>query len=511
MPSKSTEAVKRWFKETHNALFILILVFSFLVRLYFFVNAYNQPLWWDEAEYMATAKHWAFGVPYDINPQRPPLFQLAAVPFLWFGLGEGSLKFFLVILPSVCTIGLIYFVGRELFGKRIALIATAASSVVWSFLFWSIRFQPDFFSLSFQLLSVLFFWKTFKEGKKSFAILTGLFIALAFYFKISALLVPLSFLIFIVLKDGFLFIKNKNYWIIFLSFLISLIPFGLWQYVLFGNPVAFAPSYIGGTGIGQGWALGWMVLKFFYQFPKPLFFILFLAGIVLSLLHLGLSADLYLKNKERRLDPSLFSLILLLVMACFYIFYIRGIIEDRWVFLMVPFIMYFSAKGLDMIAEKTRQLHPRAPLVAILLALIFLAYVQVQHAHSLIEVKKTSYLPVKEASLWIKQNSVPGDTILSNSYTQATAYAERKILPYPALIRNESDRYSFMPSKKEMLDELVKDNHPKYLMVSVFERHPDWTQDWLNENQPRLKPVQAYFSDAQKTQAILIVYEISYV
>lgn len=511
MSSKSKKAIKLWLKDKHNAVFLLIIALSFLVRVYFFIDAHSQTLWWDEAEYMATAKHWTFGVPYDINPQRPPLFQLAAASLLWLGLGEGSLKFLLVLLPSVCTIGLIYFVGKELFGKRIALIAAAASSTVWSFLFWSIRFQPDFFSLSFQLLSVLFFWKTFKEGKRSFAILTGLFVALAFYFKISALLVPLSFLIFILLKEGLLFVQNKNYWIIFFSFLISLIPFGIWQYALFGNPAAFAPSYIGGTGIGQGWEWGWGTLDFFYQFPKPLFFVLFLVGLARFLIRVAISADLYIKNKEMRLDPALFSSILLLVVALFYIFYIRGVIEDRWVFLIIPFIMYFSAKGLDTIAEKTRNLHPHAPLIVIILALIFLTYAQVQHTHSLIDIKKTSYLPVKEASLWIKQNSAPTDTVLSNSYTQATVYAERKILPYPALVRNESDSYSYIPSRKEMLDKLVAENHPKYLMVSVFERHPDWTQEWIDENQPRLRPVQVHFADAQKTQAIVIVYEISYV
>ena len=341
MAVRPQDAIKIWLKDKYNIGFVLLIVTAFLLRLYFFIQAYNQPLWWDEAEYMSTAKHWAFGVPYNLNPQRPPLFQLLAVPLLKIGLAEGALKFLLVLVPSTFVIVCIYLLGKELFTKKIALIAAFASSFIWSLLFWSARFQPDYLSLSFQLLSLLFFWKLFKDNKKSHAIYGGVFAALGFYFKISALLVPLSLFLFILFKDGLSFIKHKRYWIALLAFIITLVPFAIWQYALFGNPAAFAPSYIGGTGIGQGWDLGWMVLNYFYQFPKGIFFVLFISGICVALFNLAISFDILLQNKEKRLDANVFSLIILLTLSLFYIFYIRGTIEDRWVFLMIPFVISF--------------------------------------------------------------------------------------------------------------------------------------------------------------------------
>lgn len=506
----SQEQIKNWLKNKYNLGLLLVILIAFLLRLYFFVTAYNQPLWWDEAEYMATAKHWAFGVPYDLNQQRPPLFQLVAVPLLKLGLTEGALKFLLVLIPSTLVIFLIYLLGKEMFNKKVALIAAFASAGMWSFLFWSIRFQPDFFSLGFQLLSILFFWKLFKESKRSYAIWAGVFAAVAFYFKISALLVPLSVFLFVLFKDGITFIKNKNYWIVFLSFIIALIPFALWQYAIFGNPVAFAPSYIGGTGIGQGWAWGWMTLQFFYQFPKPAFFVLFVAGVLLTLLNSLVSYDILLKQKERRRDASIFSFILLLVMALFYIFYIRGTIEDRWVFLIAPFIFYFAANGLVYLADQATKYHKYAGMALMLLFLALFSYYQLQHTSALVDIKKTTYLPVKEASLWLKDNSNPGETILSNSYTQATAYTEREIVPYPALVRDKNSSYAYVPSTKDMLDRLLEEKHPRYMMVSVFERHPDWTQEWVNEHSDRLRPVKIYFTDPQQKQAVLVIYEIKY-
>src|SRR3989338_6379885 len=129
------EAVKNWLKNKYNLSLILVMLVAFLVRLYFFAQADNQPLWWDEAEYMATAKHWAFGVPYEVNAQRPPLFQLLAVPLLKIGLTETALKFLLVLIPSLLVVLITYLLGKEMFNKKIALIAAFTSSFIWSFLF----------------------------------------------------------------------------------------------------------------------------------------------------------------------------------------------------------------------------------------------------------------------------------------------------------------------------------------------------------------------------------------
>ena len=502
------DKLKDWLNN-HIGIVLVILV-AFIIRIYYLNLTGGQPLWWDEAEYMATAKHWALGVPYDVNIQRPPLFQLLASFLLTLGLAEQALKFLLVLIPSTLSILVIYLLGKELFDKRIALMAASASVFIWPFLFWTARFQPDFFSLGFQLLSILFFWKLFKTNKTSHAVYAGLFTAIAFYFKISALLVPLSILIFVLFKDGFSFIKNKNYWISFVSFIIALIPFAIWQYIMFGNPFAFAPSYIEGTGIGQGWEFGWMVLKFFYVFPKSLFFILFLLGIILVTFKILISFDLILKEKSKRFNAHIFSLIFLLVTTLFYIFYIRGTIEDRWVFLIIPFILFFSSYSLSFIYDASKKYNKIAASVVIILLFSVFIYYQMQHSDALIKVKKDSYLPVKESSLWIKEHSNPEDKILSNSYTQATTYSEREVIPYPALVKNESEVYSFIPSKKEMMVKILEEKKPKYLVVSAFENHPDWTNEWLSENQKILKPVQAYFADVEKKQPVLIVYEINY-
>ena len=160
---------------------IVILVAALIIRIFYLVISKGQVLWWDEAEYMSTAKHWAFGIPYNINEQRPPIFQLLAAGLLKFGFGETALKFLLVVLPSVALVWVTYLLGKEMFERKVGLIAAFGTSIVWSILFWSVRFQPDFFSVTLQMLALLFFWRFIKSNSPKLAIYTGLFSVVAFY------------------------------------------------------------------------------------------------------------------------------------------------------------------------------------------------------------------------------------------------------------------------------------------------------------------------------------------
>jgi len=51
-----------------------IILVAIIIRLkYTWINSAE---WWDAGEYLTTARHWAFGIPYEINSQRPVLFPL---------------------------------------------------------------------------------------------------------------------------------------------------------------------------------------------------------------------------------------------------------------------------------------------------------------------------------------------------------------------------------------------------------------------------------------------------
>ncbi len=485
--------IKFWIKNPYNLAIVGILIFAFIIRLYYFFLTKNQPLWWDEAEYMSTAKHWAFDIPYILNMHRPPLFQFLGFLFFSAGFKELFIKFILVLLPSLFLIFAVYLLGKEMFNKKVGLIAALLTSVSWTFLFWSERFQPDFLSLSFQILSILFIWKYWKQGKSSFIILAGTFAGISFLFKVSALLIPLIFIIFIFLKDRFSALKNKNYYYFAFAFLIILIPYFIWSFLTFGTPFSFKSGYLEAVAVPR--PFGWYNLNFYYLLTENVLFVLFILGLFLSLKFL-FYFDILIKNKNKCFNANLFSVLVLIIVSAFYIFYIKGT-EDRWVFLWLPFIFFLIANALLFIYKFFQKYSRQIAILIVVGLLVFGLYSQLNHADNIIKTKKNTYMPVKQAGLWIKQNSNSNAIVLSRSYPQTVYYSEREV-------------YDFKKFNESEFSKFVEKTKPTFLIISVFEPHPDWINGWVNKNQEKLVPVNAYFSDPSKKQALLIIYKFTY-
>lgn len=487
------QKISNWLKNPYNLAIAGILIFAFIIKLYFFVLTSQQTLWWDEAECMSTAKHWAFNVPYELNPHRMPLFQFLAALFFITGFKEVFIKFILVFLPSLFLVFAVYLLGKEMFNKKIALIAALLTSLSWTLLFWATRFQTDFLSMSFQVLSILFMWKYWKYNKSSFIIWAGFFAGLAFLSKVSALLVPMIFIVFIFLKDRFSALKNKNYYYFALTFLLVLIPYFIWSYSVFGNPLGFKSGYL--EAVARPVSFGWYNLIFYYKLTDNVSFILFLLGLVISLDFLFYS-DILIKDKNKCFNPNLFSILALAVISAFYIFYIKQT-DDRWVFLWLPFIFFLVGKGLILIYKLIKKYNKFIAILIIAGLLVSSLYLQWNYANSLIMTKKDTYIPVKQAALWIKDNSNLEDVILTISHPQTVYYSERLV-------------YNFRNLNKSEFDKLVIETKPTFLIISIFEDYPDWINEWVNENKEKLNPVNAYFADPSRQQAVLVIYKFLY-
>ena len=139
--------IEHFLRDRYNLMFLGIFLIAFIIRVYYFIYTYNQPLWWDEAEYMSMAKNILYGIPFDFNPQRPILFPLLISLFLW--LGEGAVRFFISFLPSLGIVIVTYLLGREIYNKEVGLIASFIMAVFWSLLFDTTRIHADVLGLFF--------------------------------------------------------------------------------------------------------------------------------------------------------------------------------------------------------------------------------------------------------------------------------------------------------------------------------------------------------------------------
>lgn len=516
------DKIKNWLKDPYNLGLVGVIALSLVIRIYYLIYTKGQTLWWDEAEYLSLAKHWAFNVPFDFGPARPPLFQFLSALSFMMGLGEQFIKFVFVVIPSAAISGAVYYLGKEMFNKKIGLIAAFLSAVSWTLVFWTSRQQPDFLSMFFSVLSFTFMWRYWKQPNRKDVILAGIFAAAGLYFKVSALLVPIVFMVFIFAKDRFVAFKMKDYYIFSAAFLLTLLPYFIWGQITFGAAVPFFNEYSDQV-VDPNEHFAWYSIDFLARlttnglgfntviqalFSSPikailasLLLISFLVGLVKAMRCL-LYADILVKEGKRWFDARTFSFLAIVVITAFYIFWIKAL-EDRWVFLWLPFIFFLIGDALSDLENYLSKHSTYLATGAIVVILLLGGFSQLQNAHNIVESRKGSYGPVRDAGIWIKQHSNPGDPIASISHTQTVYYTERQVINF-AHIRSSTE-----------FETWLKENKPAYLIHSVFEPivfdpRMSWLQTYFQTNQTLLKPVQVYFEDAAQTKPVLIVFQGTY-
>ena len=50
------EKIKEFLKEYENKLLVLLMLFAVIIRIHYFFKVGEQPIWWDEGDYLAVGK-----------------------------------------------------------------------------------------------------------------------------------------------------------------------------------------------------------------------------------------------------------------------------------------------------------------------------------------------------------------------------------------------------------------------------------------------------------------------
>ncbi|MEK6913528.1 MAG: glycosyltransferase family 39 protein [Nanoarchaeota archaeon] len=482
-----------WIKDNYDKIFFVLLILAFLLRLWIFFKTMNQPVWWDGADYLSTAKRWGLGLNIqDIwYYRRGFLFPLIGALFFKLGLGEIGIRFLIV----VCSTGIIavsYFLISKMFNKKLALLTTLALSVSWIILFFTGRILTDIPTAFLLLLSAFFFWKGYvlKEGNK-FLYLFGLIFALAVLTRMQALMLAPAFIIYIFINEKMKAFKNKHLWITCGIFFLILLPHFVLYAMHYGNPLLDILSYylkIGDSGATAQRSLE--IFKYFTDLPYMLstpVLVAFFIGIFYFLGDLFLGLDKVAKSQELKNKLFVFLWIFFLFLLMGYVG-AHSYVEQRYITAGLPFLFLIAVSSLVFIENlfvKHFHLNEKVSLVIVFIILILLIVPNLLLATSMIEAKKNSYIEVKEAGELMKANSNPGDVIMSTSLPQITYYSERSTYPYDVM------NYSLHQGEKEVkysdgekgFKEFLLNKKPKFLMVSsAFEEYPEWMLIKGNQN-----------------------------
>jgi hypothetical protein len=501
---KIKSVFKKFFSSTQNIFIISILILCLIIQVYFFIKTYNQPLWWDESVYLLKAKSIAFGTPgMGVNPGRALLNS-----FIWSGLFKIGLNEFyfriINLLLAVFTVGLYMAISKSIFKNNLVAIFTGFSlSVSWVVCYVSTRLFPDLIGLLLWGLLFLFFWKGYAEKTqivpKYFYWIAPVFVLAIYAREMNLIFLPIMGL-YMLVKEKFALFKKKEVYILILLALLCILPFFAYYYTTWGNPIKnwvyrfdsfkyVTPESAAEEGAMYGWYtyfifmpdyLGWIVI------------LLFLVGFGLqSKIFLGF--DLLFKEKNTELN-KIFLLLLFIFPLFLFMAFKNRVYDERYILVAYPAAYMIAGLALSRIYEiLSKKMGTILSVILIIIILLLLAYPQLTRANNLIESKKTSYLQVKLAGEWIKENSFKNDIIFSQSQPQTVYYSERATYG--------------INFNKTLFEKEIFEKKPRYLVLSVFENHPAWAYSWPSINNNSLSPVQAYSMDGK--QPVLIIYEFN--
>jgi hypothetical protein len=492
-----------WVKDNYDKAFLAILAAAFAIGLWIFFLTKGQPVWYDTANFLSTAKKLALNLT-NVNDiwyyRRGFLWVLFSAFFFKTGIGEIGIQFSGVLF----YLGLMtssYFLIRDMFNKKLALFTVALFATSWVLLFFMGRSMTEI-PASFLLITALFFfWKGYvlKKGNK-FLYLFGLFYALALLTRFQLAMFALPIIIFILTKEKLKFIKNKPLWTtVGIGFLV-LLPFFILYALHYGNVFADVLSHYFGVSVAADTPTGFAaagLLDYFKDLPYMLtipLFVIFLVGVLIFFQDMVLGIDKLLKNEEIQ---KKFFIFMWIVPALFILGYMTSAsyVEERYAFPTFIFLFLIIANVFIKASEILISHFKFKKVTALVLCFLVLLGATIPgiiFAHSLIENKKTSYLEVEQSALWIKQNSNSSDIIFSNSVPYMTYYAERQCHDIPV--------------NKTLFEEEISTLHPKYLMLSVFEAHETWEYDYPQNHTDILKPVQAFYN---QDKPVVVIYEFT--
>ncbi|MDO8623473.1 MAG: glycosyltransferase family 39 protein, partial [archaeon] len=469
------ETIKNWLKTKENWWIIGLMIFTIVIRFYYFFKLGNQPIWWDEGDYLAISKVWALGMPQPewwahFTGMRPMLIPIIWMLFMKLGLGEFSMRFFTLLIPSILTVYLVYAVARDLYNKKVGLIAGAIMSVYWVHLFYSFRLLTDIPSLFLGMLTIYFFWSRYvTKGDKKGLYWAAFFGVLAFAARFphgSILFVCFLFLFLIERKQ---FFKNKTNWKALGLTALFLLPYMI--YFLYNNFYVLR-FYFGPAATNLQTPLVTAMQNIFAIFPSlfgptlaganlPIyenFLFLFLFIGIFSLYGMFICFDIFWKQKDKRFNADFFVLLLALSQIIIYVFVIKAA-NDRWLFMLMPPLFFLAAKGAYVSYNFLKKYSNYIAIFLIGVLLILGLYFQLSHANYLIDVKKDTYKEVKLGGEWLKENTHADAKIITASIVQNQYYSERQSYDFNY---NNSNNLSAFEEKLRVIK-------PDYIIVNVFE------------------------------------------
>ncbi|HLC47956.1 MAG TPA: glycosyltransferase family 39 protein, partial [Candidatus Norongarragalinales archaeon] len=406
---------------------------------------------------------------YGDRSYRPPLIPIY-IAILRSLFGEAVWNILTPLFTGL-SLAALFLIGRRLFDMKAGLIAAGLMAFSTLFVFYSGRLLTEIPGIFLSALSLYFMLRAFDTFSKKDLLLFSIFTVCAFLAFYRFIMVVVSIAAFVLIFRFGAVLKNfKSVAATAAISLLLLVPLFYYSHANFGS------------------FYGLFTLSYFNQAPEPLeYFLLLLPHIlsnvfVIALLALALLYGFLYGNKQMKYASYL--VIIIFISASVLLNHK----EDRYLMPLFPILFlvigaFSSAMVSDglaairSISSQAQKFEADAARIAIFMAVIIMLYLgtlgNITGAFQLFEYKKGSFGDVKEAAMFVRDNSAPDEVFMTDSVT-AMFYADRTPFGF-----NGGNLTFFIDS--------LSQRKPSYLLITAYESR-DYYINALNNYQNAAPP-----------------------
>lgn len=426
--------------STYDIIVIGIVLLSLIIRIFFYPHCF----WIDESREMAIARNFMRGEGYTLfgeyYVQHPYVFYtLVGISSIFFGMVDLA-GIAVSIAAGTLSVGFLYLLGKEVYGEKTGLIASALLAFHPLHIFYSVRVINDITVIFFIIMSMYFFVRFINREEWLSLYIAGGAAALAMLTKMIAIILPPLLLIYIIFKKRLTWVKEKRYWYAIGAFMLFFLIYAAINLVSIGElfPLDFYLERFAPGGVDPGAPTYY--LENFIGFVRLPLALLFFWGIVCIFL--------------RKFRSSRF--LLLWIISFMILISAQSDKVDRYILPIIPQICIIAGLGLEKIMNDfdSKKYVSYGFVAIICIWAIQSFYVE---ASLLIPNLAPGFCGFKETGDWLRVNSLPDDPIMIGSDNQIAWYADRENLHY-------------MQSSVEAFYEYVNSTPIRYIVVDKWER-----------------------------------------
>ena len=259
----------------------------------------------------------------------------------------------LSIVASAASVLLTFAIGTRLYNEKVGLMAAAFFAFAPVQIIVGRNIQTDAVMLALVLGAIYCFLRSVETEKVSWAVITGVLIALGTFTKLPAILVVPAFAIWQTWREhGFGWVKLKSTWVAASAFTVAVLPWYAYRAVS-STQFTGAQRTLFATG-------GWRGLKYLYADVLTQWFWMLTPILAAA----AVAAIVWLAVRRESADKLILSL--LMVYSAFFVFYNY---HSYYYYPLAPFAAIAAARGADSLFATT----PRrvAAVVVLSVALLY--------------------------------------------------------------------------------------------------------------------------------------------